>query len=137
MPPKTLQDVMKSHQEFLQKMAEQIDTVKQGLPLPADLADREQENLLAQTTARLDTLRQAKEAAVKRFDEEIRAQEEMINRLKAGAAGGNVLQPTASQREVKPTPEPGRQQAPPSAKAEASGKPAGKKARKARKARPA
>jgi hypothetical protein len=134
---KTLQDVIKSQQEFLQKVAEQINTVKQGRPLSSDLPIREQENLLAQASTRLDAVRRAREAAVKRFDEEIQPLEETVTRLKAEIASGKTLrQPAASKVEVKPTLATGQQEAPQSAAAEASGKPADKKAREARKARP-
>ena len=141
MPLKTVQDVMQSHQEFLQKVAEQINTVKQGRPLSTDLSAREQEALLAQASTRLDTVRKAKAAAAQRFDEEIQQQEAVITQLKATAGGGGVSQATSSPGDVTQTPQVKAAladvaQASQAVKAEVVEAPAAKKARKA-KPRPA
>lgn len=102
MAVRDLQDVLKSHQEFLQKVKKQVEAVAQGKLTAPPLLDKQ--SLLEPARARLAAARKAKEEAVQRFDREIAEQEKTVARLekeiaddrKVATAGKGAAQQAAA-----------------------------------------
>lgn len=81
METKVIEDILKSHKEFVQKVRKQMELISKGKVPPAEALVKEKEELLARFKERLDAATEAREQVMRRHDEEIRSRKESISHL--------------------------------------------------------
>lgn len=81
MEVKTIDDILKLQDEFVQKVQKQMEMVSKGKAPSADLLLKEKKELLLHYKERLEAATASREEAVHRYDEDIRHHNEQITRL--------------------------------------------------------
>ncbi len=82
MEVKTIKDILKLQDEFVEKVKKQTKLIREGKAPSVDILIKEKESLLILMEERLGAATEAREKAVHRYDEEIQHHKEQITRLK-------------------------------------------------------
>ncbi|KHE93409.1 MAG: hypothetical protein K8F52_05585 [Candidatus Scalindua rubra] len=82
MEVKTIKDILKLQNEFVEKVQKQTTLIRKGKATSVDVLIKEKESLLVRMEERLGAATEAREKAVHRYDEEIRHHKEQVTCLK-------------------------------------------------------
>lgn len=111
MEAKIVQDILQLHQEVVQKIQKQIESLPEGRPLSPELVLEEKESLLVHLKERLAAVREAKGVAIHRLSNELQNYEHNISSLEesikkdrevlAGATSGSKKPEKPDERAVR------------------------------------
>ena len=76
-------EILTFHKDFAQQFQKHIELIREGRAPSADALVREKEDLLARLRQRLELVNEAKQQAIRRYDEEVRRCKELISQREA------------------------------------------------------
>jgi len=78
----TIKDIQKSHRASVERLRTQMDEARKSAEVTVDLVLDQKKELLGRVEERLKRAQEAKAAAIRRFDEDIRHYEGVLSRLR-------------------------------------------------------
>ncbi|MCP4329290.1 MAG: hypothetical protein GY791_12730 [Alphaproteobacteria bacterium] len=106
MATKTIQQILKSHQDLVKRVGEHMETATKGRKMSTEFVLREQDSVVGRLKGRVAGLKKARAEAIKRFDVEIRVNETRIAELEKRIKDGREALKTKPKKPTKPKKKP-------------------------------